>query len=180
MTDIFSKEKRSQVMARVKSNDTKPEMLVRRFLHARGFRYGLHNKKLPGSPDIVLRRYKTVIFVHGCYWHGHEGCKYSHLPQSNTEFWEAKILRNRERDAANVEALQAKGWNVIQIWECDLKTKDRRERTLAELANLLVYKKFAGRINPHFYLDGEEYDYETLGNPPQAAEPIALYIKSSK
>ena len=122
-------------MSAIRSGDTKPEMLVRRYLHSQGFRYGLHNHKPPGSPDIVLRKYKTVIFINGCYWHGHEDCKYYRLPKSNTEFWQAKIERNRQRDIETVNALRAKGWRVITIWECELRTVNQRSETLIQLVN---------------------------------------------
>lgn len=132
--DKMSPEERSRIMAAIKSNDTKPEMLVRRYLHACGFRYGIHNHKLPGSPDLVLRKFKTVIFVNGCFWHGHEGCKFYRLPKSNIEFWQTKIDSNRKRDARTAAALAAKGWRVIVVWECELKPAARREETLARLA----------------------------------------------
>lgn len=137
MTDIVTPEERSRIMAAVKSNDTKPEMLVRRYLHGCGFRYGLHNKKLPGTPDIVLRRYKTVIFVHGCFWHGHKNCLYYKPPKSNIDFWQSKVERNHARDERVQAELRAKGWRVLIIWECELKTKERRERTFKELSNIL-------------------------------------------
>lgn len=125
-------------MAAVKGKDTKPEMLVRRFLHGRGFRYGLHNKNLPGSPDIVLRRFKTVIFVHGCFWHGHEDCKYYRLPKSNIEFWQTKIDRNRTRDKRDIQALHELGWRVIVIWECQLKPKISEHTRYNNLRNHLM------------------------------------------
>lgn len=131
--DVKSKEERSRNMSAIRSCDTKPEMLVRRYLHARGFRYGLHNRKLPGSPDIVLRKYKTVIFINGCFWHGHEGCKYYRLPKSNIEFWQEKITRNKERDTFDVSVLEAKGWKVLTVWECELRTIAQREDTLTRL-----------------------------------------------
>lgn len=137
MTDIVTPEERSRIMAAVKGNDTKPEMLVRRYLHGCGFRYGLHNKNLPGSPDIVLRRFKTVIFVHGCFWHGHENCRYYRLPKSNIEFWQSKVEHNRARDERVQAELHAKGWRVLIIWECELKTKEKRERTFKELFHIL-------------------------------------------
>lgn len=124
-------------MAAIKSNDTKPEMLVRRYLHGRGFRYGLHNKKLPGSPDIVLRRFKTVIFVHGCFWHGHENCLCYRLPKSNVDFWRSKVERNRARDERVQAELRAMGWRVLIIWECELKTKEKRALTFQKLSNIL-------------------------------------------
>lgn len=137
MTDIKTPEERSRNMAAIHSCDTKPEMLVRRYLHGMGWRYGLHNKKLPGSPDIVMRRFKTVIFVHGCFWHGHENCKYYRLPKSNTEFWQDKINKNRTRDERDVEALLQLGWNVIVIWECELKTEVLRQQTFSRLLEIL-------------------------------------------
>lgn len=108
-------------MSRIKSKDTKPEMLVRKFLHANGFRYRLHVKDLPGKPDIVLPKYRTVIFVHGCFWHGHEGCKYYVMPKSNQEFWSTKILGNVNRDKQHAAKLKKEHWRVINIWECELK-----------------------------------------------------------
>lgn len=137
MTDTMTPEQRHKCMAAIKGKDTKPEMIVRRYLHALGYRYGLHNRKLPGSPDLVLRRLRTVIFIHGCFWHGHEGCKYYRLPQSNVEFWSDKITRNRQRDAFAKAQLEKKGWTVITVWECDLKNKKKREETLERLSNRL-------------------------------------------
>lgn len=131
-------EQRSRCMAAVKSSDTKPEMLVRRYLHNMGLRYSLHNKKLPGSPDIVMRRFKTVIFVHGCFWHGHESCKYYRLPKSNTEFWQDKVNKNRARDERDIEALHKLGWNVIVVWECELKTETLRQQTFSRLADIFI------------------------------------------
>ena len=122
-------------MAAIRGKDTKPEILVRKFLFSKGLRYRLNNRKLPGSPDIVLKKYKTVIFVDGCFWHGHEGCKYFRLPKSNTPFWEAKITRNIERDKETTQALTALGWKVISIWECELRNKSNREAALNKLLN---------------------------------------------
>src|SRR5580658_65396 len=122
MADVHSKEIRSYNMSRIRSKDTKPELLVRKFLHKNGFRYRLHVKNMPGKPDIVLPKYKTVIFVHGCFWHGHEGCKYFVVPKTRTEWWLNKINRNKQLDAENIKRLKADKWNVIIIFECDLKT----------------------------------------------------------
>jgi DNA mismatch endonuclease, patch repair protein len=108
-------------MSRIRSKDTKPEMLVRRFLHAQGFRYRLHDKRLPGKPDIVLPKYKTVIFIHGCFWHGHEGCKYFVVPKTRTEWWLNKINTNITNDKNAASALMSCGWKVINLWECQLK-----------------------------------------------------------
>jgi DNA mismatch endonuclease (patch repair protein) len=119
--DTLCKEHRSWVMSRIRSTDTKPEKYVRTLLWSNGFRYRLHVKKLPGSPDIVLTRYKTVVDVRGCFWHRHEHCKLSRMPKSNVEFWEAKLRRNVARDQQSEAELKANGWKVIVLWECELK-----------------------------------------------------------
>jgi DNA mismatch endonuclease (patch repair protein) len=121
MADVHSKEQRSYNMSRIKGKDTKPEMLVRKFLHAQGFRYKLHDKKLPGKPDIVLPKYKTVIFIHGCFWHGHADCKYYVVPKTRTDWWLNKINGNIANDKKAVSALKKDGWKIITLWECDLK-----------------------------------------------------------
>ena len=123
MADVHSKEIRSYNMSRIRSKDTKPEMLVRRFLHKNGFRYRLHVKGLPGKPDIVLTKYKTVIFIHGCFWHGHEGCKYYVVPKTRTEWWVNKIGTNISNDVNAERLLKALGWKVIIIWGCELKIR---------------------------------------------------------
>jgi len=134
MVDVHSKEVRSYNMSQVKGKDTKPELLVRRFLFANGLRYRLYDKKLSGKPDIVLPKYKTVIFIHGCFWHGHENCKYSILPKTRTEFWSDKIEGNKKRDKANIEQLKSKGWNVLIIYGCELKG-NKQEQTLDNILN---------------------------------------------
>lgn len=116
--DIFSTEKRSDIMSKIHSGDTKPEMVVRRLLFAMGFRYRLHDRTLPGVPDLVLRKYRTVVFVHGCFWHAHEGCPRATVPQSNETFWREKLARNKARDEAVRNALLNAGWRVLTIWEC--------------------------------------------------------------
>ena len=121
MADVHDPKVRSYNMSQIKGKDTKPEMLVRNFLHSHGFRYKLHDKKLLGKPDIVLPKYKTVIEVQGCYWHGHHGCKYFKLTKSNTDFWKEKIGRNIERDTINHKKLKQNGWAVLIIWECELR-----------------------------------------------------------
>lgn len=121
MADVHSKATRSYNMSRIRSRDTKPELLVRKFLHAQGFRYKLHDKKLPGKPDIVLPKYNTIIFIHGCFWHGHARCKYFKVPQTRTDWWLQKINTNKANDAKAVKALKKEGWKVIVIWECQLK-----------------------------------------------------------
>lgn len=126
MTDIVSPEKRSQMMSGIRAKNTRPEMIVRRALHARGFRYRIHVKDLPGKPDLVFPRYKSVLFIHGCFWHGHN-CHLFKMPGTHTEFWQAKIQKNRENDAKAKAALATLGWRVLEIWECELrvtKTQD--------------------------------------------------------
>jgi DNA mismatch endonuclease, patch repair protein len=121
MADVHTSAQRSFNMSRIRSRDTKPELLVRRQLHALGYRYTLHNKKLPGRPDMVLPKYNTVIFIHGCFWHGHAGCKYFKMPGTNTQWWADKIATNKTNDAKAVKALRKAGWQVITVWECRLK-----------------------------------------------------------
>jgi len=132
MADVFSEEKRSAIMASVRSKDTKPELLVRSLLHRLGYRFRLHRKDLPGKPDIVLPKYSTVIFVHGCFWHGHRGCIRSKLPKSRPEFWRDKIESNVERDRRARIELMAQGWNVLTIWQCQIRGKSDLARTLTE------------------------------------------------
>ena len=134
--DKLTKEQRHRCMASIRGKDTKPELLVRRFLFSRGFRYRLNHPRLPGRPDIVLRKYRTVIFVNGCFWHGHEGCKNYVVPKSNTEFWTAKIERNRARDIDEQHKLAAMGWHCITVWECQLKPAIRKN-TLESLVYTL-------------------------------------------
>src|SRR5215212_1918044 len=133
MADVHSKEIRSYNMSRIKGKNTKPEMLVRRFLHANGFRYKLHDKSLPGKPDIVLPKYKTVVFVHGCFWHQHKGCRKSVRPTSNIEFWNAKLDKTIKRDKQNTELLNEADWKTITIWECELKNAERLEKVKIRL-----------------------------------------------
>ena len=121
MADVHDKQTRSYNMSRIKGKNTKPEMLVRKFLFSKGFRYRLHVKNLPGKPDIVLPKYKTVIFINGCFWHGHEGCKYFMLPKTRTEWWVEKITGTTKRDTEAENKLKDYGWEVIRIWECELK-----------------------------------------------------------
>ena len=136
MADVHSPETRSYNMSRIKGKDTKPEMIVRKFLFSKGFRYRLHVKNLPGKPDIVLPKYKTVIFIHGCFWHGHDGCKYFVVPKTRTEWWLNKIIGNISNDNRNNELLKLEGWRVLIIWECDLKP-NRRSGHLNSLLQFL-------------------------------------------
>lgn len=158
MTDTISVEHRSWVMSQIHSENTKPEMLVRSFLHRNGFRFRLHVKKLPGRPDIVLAKYKTVVEVRGCFWHHHENCKSGVFPKSHSDFWIEKFRKNTERDARNENALKELGWNVIVVWECELKER------LHDLPMLIR----AGAKNH----DKEEIFHNI------AAEPIAAYKTS--
>jgi len=130
--DNHSKEIRSYNMSRIRSKNTKPEEVVRKALFAAGFRYRKNDKRYPGHPDIVLPKYKTVIFVNGCFWHGHEGCKYFVWPKSNTEYWQKKIIGNIERDNLTYTLLREQGWQVVIVWECELK-KDSVHDTLQKL-----------------------------------------------
>jgi DNA mismatch endonuclease (patch repair protein) len=136
MADVHDKATRSYNMSQIRGKNTKPEMIVRQFLHAKGFRYRLHVKNLPGKPDIVLPKYKTVIFIQGCFWHGHEGCKYYVVPKTRTDWWLEKIGKNISNDAQKQESLRLAGWKIIQVWECELRA-DRRDMTLHNLASLI-------------------------------------------
>lgn len=157
MTDLFTPEKRSEVMRAIKGRDTKPERVLRSILHRLGYRFTINapnNRLLPGKPDIVLPKYRTALFVHGCFWHGHEGCRHFRMPKTRVEWWTAKIEGNRARDARNEAALCAMGWNVVTVWECALRTEAARQWLLARIDRLI------GR--------GEEA-------VPKAADPAAVY-----
>jgi DNA mismatch endonuclease (patch repair protein) len=130
-TDIFSKKKRSEIMRAVKGRDTKPELKIRRALHARGFRYRLNDKRLPGSPDLVFPKHRAVLFVHGCFWHGHDCARGKRLPKSNARYWREKIARNVKRDAEARAALRRMGWRVKISWECDLHQLEREANKVA-------------------------------------------------
>ena len=166
--DKLSPQQRHANMAAIHGQDTKPEMVVRRYLWGHGFRYRLHHPRLPGKPDIVMRKYRTCIFVNGCFWHGHEGCRYYSIPKTNTEFWMAKIQRNHERDVEVQHRLASMGWHCITIWECELKPKVR-EKTLESLTFTL---------NRIFLQDHCFKKYEIPEKEPMmAAEDIADYNK---
>lgn len=143
MSDFLSKEERSVRMSRIRSVNTKPEILLRHGLWRQGFRYHVNDKRLSGKPDIVLPKYRTVIFIHGCFWHGHKGCKNYTVPKTNTDFWVLKVARNQERDQEVWRQLEAKGWSVIIVWECELK-----KSVLGETIN---------RIAEEIRQNGEEY-----------------------
>lgn len=163
MADVMTPEQRSRCMAAIKGKDTKPEMIVRKYLFSRGMRFRVQVRKLPGNPDIVLPKYKTVIFVNGCFWHGHEGCKYFRLPKSNIEFWKEKIERNIERDRESMQALLDLGWKIIRVWECELRNKANRENTLNK-----IYKSITSS-------ESTRYSFEET-DIPMAAEQEAGYL----
>ena len=146
MADFLSVNQRHRCMSRVKSKDTKPEILLRKSFWKRGLRYRVNEVKLPGKPDIVIPKYRTVIFVHGCFWHGHKNCKKASIPATNTEFWKAKITRNQQRDQEVWRQLEAKGWSVIIVWECQLM-KAVLEETIA-------------RVEAEILSNGERYERE--------------------
>jgi DNA mismatch endonuclease (patch repair protein) len=131
MTDIVSTEKRTEMMRGIRARNTRPEILVRQWLHRHGYRFRLHRRDLPGTPDIVLPRYRTAILVMGCFWHRHSGCRLAYTPKSNVERWEAKFAENQERDRRKLAALEALGWRVLIVWECEVRSGDY-ERKLAE------------------------------------------------
>lgn len=162
MADVMTSEQRSRCMAAIKGKDTKPEMIVRKYLFSRGLRFRVQVRKLAGTPDIVLPKYKTVIFVNGCFWHGHEGCKYFRLPKSNVEFWKEKIERNIERDKESTQALFDLGWKVVRVWECELRNKANREDTLNKIYNSITTSGNSGYRLEETYI-------------PMAAEPEADY-----
>lgn len=136
MADVHNKEVRSYNMSRIKGKNTKPELLVRQYLFSKGFRYRLNVKRLPGKPDIVLKKYKTVVFINGCFWHGHDKCKYFVVPKTKTEWWLEKISKTQKRDIEARIALKNMGWNVITLWECQLK-KNKESQTLLALERFL-------------------------------------------
>lgn len=162
MADVMTPEQRSRCMAAIRGKDTKPEMIVRRYLFSRGLRFRVQVRKLPGNPDIVLPKYRTVIFVNGCFWHGHEGCRYYRLPKSNIEFWEQKIKNNVARDVRNENELKSLGWRVIRVWECDIKRVAGREEYLQSLYYTITKPQ----------TEGYDTNYE---NTPLAAEPESMY-----
>ena len=128
--DTMTPEKRHETMSHIRGKDTRPEVIVRKYLFSKGLRYRKNDRRLPGHPDMVFPKYRKVLFVNGCFWHGHEGCRYFRLPSTNVPFWKAKIERNRERDARVVKELQELGWEVITVWECEIRRKADRDAVL--------------------------------------------------
>ncbi len=173
MTDRMTPEQRHRCMAAIKGRNTKPELTVRKFLFAKGLRYRVNNRRLPGCPDIVLKKYKTVVFVDGCFWHGHEGCRFYRLPSTNPDFWRHKIAMNYARDYANNIELQLAGWRVIRIWECEIKTKSQREITLENLYRQIVGKPSLPTPTTSTTPSPKPIPYSSEENPISiAAEPV--------
>ena len=137
MADIWDKNKRSEVMSRIRSKNTKPEILLRSLLFKEGFRFRIHNKELSGKPDIVLKKYNTVIFVHGCFWHYHEECNEGRIPDTNSKFWKEKLSKTIERDKRHRQTLEENGWKVIVVWECELENTKQRNETLRTIIQKL-------------------------------------------
>ena len=137
MADTFTKQQRHDCMSHIRSKNTKPEIMLRKSLFAKGFRYRINNKKLPGTPDIVLTKYRTVIFVNGCFWHGHRNCKKYTVPKTNTDFWKRKVKRNKARDEKVMRELEILGWNIIVVWECQLQ-KSELTKTVSKVNKELV------------------------------------------
>lgn len=137
MVDFLSPAERSERMSKIRGKNTRPELTLRKALHGAGFRYRLNDRKLPGRPDVVLPRYKTVIFVHGCFWHRHNGCSIATTPKSNTTYWLDKFERNTHRDRANTRQLEERGWKVIVVWECELGSKSRIEQCIDRVTGLI-------------------------------------------
>lgn len=162
---------RSNLMRKIKSTNTKPEKVLRSFLWSKGYRYRINYKKLPGTPDIVLTKYNIVIFIHGCFWHGHENCKIAHIPKTNVDYWENKINRNKERDKNTTMQLLAMGWNVITIWECEINTSNM-ENLISKIQNIIL-----ANTTPTFQ---KIKVYEQLAEKiQQVAEDIIPYIPTS-
>lgn len=167
MPDRLTPAQRHLVMSHIRSRNTKPELKVRQWLWAHGYRYRLNVKSVPGKPDIVMRKYHTAIFVNGCFWHGHEGCDKYRLPQTNVDFWKNKIDRNRKRDQENYQVLQENGWQVIVVWECQLTPK-RIEQTMNEV-ELLLNNKLLSLYSKHTPF---QYNTEEESPLPMAAEAL--------
>jgi DNA mismatch endonuclease, patch repair protein len=138
MTDIVDKQTRSRMMAGIRGKDTQPEMALRRALHVRGFRFRLHSKNVPGRPDLIFRKYRAVVFVHGCFWHRHTDCRYSTMPATRPDFWQAKFKTNVARDSTVRATLIEAGWRVATVWECALRKPDKVQATAANLSDWLL------------------------------------------
>ena len=141
MADVVDKETRSRMMSGIRGKNTKPELILRRALHARNLRFRLHPARMPGRPDLVFPKYRAAIFVHGCFWHRHEDCRYATTPATRPEFWREKFLDNVERDQRNIGALRAEGWRVAVIWECSLRRTDRALETVDRVEAWILGKE---------------------------------------
>lgn len=148
MADKFTKEKRSNIMSHIAGKETKPEVMVRKFLFTKGLRYRKNDKRLPGKTDIVLPKYRTAVFVHGCFWHGHTGCPKSKLPDTQKEFWKKKISGNIKRDKKDIDELKLKKWNVITIWQCEISNTVKRRERLESLVHEIRVNGSRIRIGP--------------------------------
>jgi DNA mismatch endonuclease (patch repair protein) len=171
MTDIWSQEKRSEVMSRIRGRDTRPERVVRSLLHRLGFTLNAaRNRQLPGRPDLVLPKHRCVVYVHGCFWHGHTGCKGFRMPASNVEFWRAKIVGNRARDRRSLRAVRALGWQAVVVWECET-------RTLASLGRLRdrLLRELGGPRAGDAAREGPPVAAVLPGALPVAADAVAVY-----
>lgn len=171
--DIWDKKKRSEVMSKIRSKNTKPEVILRKALFAEGYRYRINYKKLPGKPDIVLPVYRTAIFVHGCFWHGHEDCKIAHIPKTNSGFWKEKLARNKERDRLNNQEIKLLGWKVVTIWECEITKK-----TIPTIINMLTKIFNEESVDPS-PMQIKVYE-EISGDMVMVAEDIMPYKKKGK
>ena len=169
--DTLTPEERSKLMAKIRGKNTKPELAVRSLLHRAGYRFSLHRKDLPGKPDIVLRKYNTVVFVHGCFWHRHKNCKVASTPKSNVEFWQAKFDRNVANDKRHARKLREMGWHVLTVWECELK---KPEKVLAKLKRNLTPEHIEYTEKVIQYPVAEEAE------APMAAEGQAEYLAAKK
>ncbi len=158
MSDIFSQKKRSEIMSKVRSEDTYPEVLVRRKLHHLGFRYSLHRRDLPGTPDIVLPKYRTVVFINGCFWHGHN-CKRPKTPKSHTDYWKKKFKKNQERDRRNIATLLSSDWRCAVVWECALKSI-YSDKTISAIADFIISGHDKLIVIGETFKDGLEISFE--------------------
>lgn len=182
MADVMTPEQRHRCMAAVKGKDTRPEIIVRRYLFSKGLRYRVNNRKLPGSPDIVLKKYKTAVFVDGCFWHGHEGCVFFKMPKSNQDYWERKISHNRARDISNTFVLQKMGWRVIRVWECDVVSSSKRSAALESIYSQIIGEAPLPRIElrPLLFTSGFgeiSYGISSESKPSIAADDGEKYGK---
>lgn len=138
MNDIYSKKKRSEIMSQISGKETQPEIILRKYLFSKGFRFRKNDPRYPGKPDIVLPKYKTMIFVNGCFWHGHKGCKAAELPKTRREFWENKINENVLRDARNIKELFKMDWKIIVVWQCEITSKSKRETKFSTVVSEIL------------------------------------------